>query len=362
MAKSFQDNSNLQLPPDYVEQYIYQYVGYVKKTQKGDLVGGCPICNEGSSWGKRARFHYTPDREGENATCKCFNCGWVSTSMRFIQTVSGLTYHEIKDECEDYDIIPMDYAKLIKQTVKEAFVSERLPQNSINLFDPVQVEFYKGHRIIQIALDYIKSRKLDVAINRPKTFYVSLDDYTHKNRLVIPYYSNGKIVWYQTRKLVEDDSEDYESPKYLSRVGAARSLFNIDNISMDIPYIFIFEGAIDAMFVQNATCVSGITEEGTYIFNDLQREQLARYPFHEHVYVIDSPEHDLAAKQKTEMLIKKGEKVFKWSKKFSDNFKDFNEIAVKTNKQKIPHEFIMKNLYKGGLESQVLNNLASLRL
>jgi hypothetical protein len=341
------------LPVEYTEQYIYQYVGYVKKTSKGSLNGGCPLCNEGKSWGRKSRFHYDPDYEGEGTTCKCWNCGINMTSMKFIMTITGMTFNEIKEECQDYDVIPRDYSKAMNQEVRKAFVPSTLPQNSINLSDPVQVAFYKDEVVVQIALNYIKERKLDVAVNRPKAFYVSLEDYTHKNRLIIPYYSYGKIIWYQTRKLLDDDSE-----KYLSKGGAPRSLYNIDDIDPDIPYIFIFEGAIDSMFVLNGTCVSGISESNKdNIFAELQLEQLRRYPFHRKVYIIDDPEHDLAAKVKTEMLIKRGELVFIWPKKFSKAFKDFNEMAVGLNKTKIPHKFIMGNLYKDDLRSQIMSNL-----
>jgi len=340
------------LPIEFIEQYIYQYVGYVKKKPNGKLIGGCPICHEGKSWGKKTRFNYNSNREGNGKTVVCHNCGYRNTSIGFIADVTGMDFKDIYKESQEYDIIPNtlnDYNVEYDNNTKNV---KTLPDDSINLFDPLQVNFYKDNKIIKLALDYIKTRKLCDSPNKPKTFYISLKDYIHKNRLIIPYYDNGKIVWYQSRKLLDDDS-----PKYLSKVDSERSLFNIDNIDIDIPYIFIFEGAIDSMFVQNATCVSGITENGDFTLTNLQKEQFRRFPFHEKIWVLDSPYKDDAARNKTQQLFGNGEKIFKWPEKIGKQFKDFNDIIIQLPKNEITYEFIIGNLMK---KNNLYDNVKSL--
>jgi hypothetical protein len=158
--------------------------------------------------------------------------------------------------------------------------------------------------------------------------------------LIIPYYHQGKIVWYQSRQLIDDGT-----PKYLSKVGSDRTLYNIDEIDPNIPYIFMFEGAIDSMFVKNGTCLSGITEEGDFTMTHTQQIQLMRYPFHKIVWVIDSPYHDKAARNKTKSLFNKGEMIFNWPETLGQTCKDFNDIIMKSNtKKEITHNFIMRNL------------------
>jgi hypothetical protein len=349
------------LPPEYVSQYIHQYVGYVKEKKNGSLNGGCPICHEGDSWGRKSRFHYHPEREGDGNTTHCFNCGYSNNSLGFIADVSGMSFREIHKESEEYDIIPKHLDNTYEHVEKRE-ETPPLPENSINIFDKTQLEFYQNNDIVRLAVKYIVERKILTAPNKPKALYVSLDDYTHKNRLIIPYYDNGRLVWYQSRKLLDDDT-----PKYLSKTNSERTLFNIDNIDPDIPYIFMFEGAIDSMFVKNATCLSGITEDGDFTMTNTQKIQLMRYPFHKIVWVIDSPYHDKAARNKTSSLFNKGEMVFQWPEALGNKCKDFNEIITGSSKKEITHSFIMRNIMEeepnymrltiDGLGDIVRNNL-----
>jgi len=339
------------LPEDYVTQYIYQYVGYVKERKNGILNGGCPICREGESWGKKARFYYNPELEGNKSTVYCHNCGYSKRSVNFIMDVSGLSYKEVVFESKEYDIVPRDFnCDEFDRLFEIKSDTPTLPSNCINLFDKTQLEYYKDDKIVKLAVKYIIDRKINNAPNKPKALYVSLDDYIHKNRLIIPYYENNKVIWYQSRKLLDDDS-----PKYLSKVNSDRSMYNIDNIDDNNQYIFIFEGAIDSMFVENATCLSGITESGEFVLTDEQDRQLSMYPLHTRVWVLDSPYLDEAARKKSSMLFRRGEKVFKWSREIGEKCKDFNDIIIKSNKTKIPQEFILRNLIKEESNSMKLD-------
>ena len=47
------------LPEDYVSQKFYQLAGYVKHKRYNNVYeGGCPICREGKSWGRKRRLYY----------------------------------------------------------------------------------------------------------------------------------------------------------------------------------------------------------------------------------------------------------------------------------------------------------------
>lgn len=325
------------LPAEYVEQYVQQYVGYVKSRSNGRLNGGCPFCKEGNSWGKQSRFWYDPEREGVSGTCLCYNCGYCNGSANFISEVSGLTYREINTELMDYDIVPKDLAYNLKSIPIVTTPTKILPTDSINLFDKTQLDYYKDEPIVKTALEYIKLRKLEHAPSRPKSLYVSTEDFVHKNRLIIPYYYDNQVQWYQTRRLLDDDSSNY-----LSKGHSEKILPNMDNIDVDYPYIFMFEGYIDSMFVKNSSCVSGITKEGDFTLTDFQKNQLALFPTHEIIWVLDSPFLDETAKVKTQALLDNGERVFEWPTKFGEKYKDFNNIIVDTNLQEIPSDFILK--------------------
>ena len=212
-----------------------------------------------------------------------------------------------------------------------------LPDDSINLSDPTQLEFYKTNDIVKTALAYIKSRRLNTAINKCN-FYISLKDYTHKNRLVIPFLdTEGNFIHYQSRRLFEWD----EKPNYLTKFNSDKSIFGIDRIDAVLDDVFIFEGPLDACFVRNGVAVAGINE-GHHRFTPIQLEQLEELKLFNKIWVLDNQWVDKAARLKTQVLLEMGECVFIWPEKFK-RFKDFNEICVYLGKDEISHAFIRKN-------------------
>ena len=235
------------VPQEYTLQKFYQYAGYPKyKKLSNTYNAGCPICREGKSWLKKRRCIYIVK---DNVIC-CHNCGWYSDTIKWIQEVSGMSFNEILNESKEFDILPLD---LLKETdtkpVKEIKI-EKLPKDSINIFDVNQLEYYKDNQAVVDALKVIKKRKIDEAINRPDTLWLSLSDRVHKNRIIIPFYDeNNEIIFYQSRVIYNNDLKLY--PKYLSKVNGEKSLYNINKIHHDLDYIFIFEGPIDAFFIKN---------------------------------------------------------------------------------------------------------------
>jgi len=210
----------------------------------------------------------------------------------------------------------------------------------INLFDEQQLSFYSENTVVKDALVFIKKRKLDTAINKPKSLWLSLTDKIHKNRVVFPFYNtekNAKIMFYQSRALYKQDEE---TAKYLSKINSDKYIFNLDRVSSDIEYIFLQEGPIDAMFLRNSVALAGIhpTEEQIDIIK-------THYPLHKLIYVMDNQWIDKASYDTTKKLLDKGETVFLWPAGLLD-FKDLNEICIKKNLNEIPYNFIIKNSFK----------------
>jgi len=138
----------------------------------------------------------------------------------------------------------------------------------------------------------------------------------------------------------------YDKPKYLSKVGADRSLYGIHNINPDLNNVFIFEGPIDSYFVENGLATCGITERSDKMFTVLQKDQMNILNLYEKIYVLDNQYCDKAALNKSIALADNNEKVFIWPKELK-RFKDFNDICVASNKDKIKPEFILKNTHSG---------------
>lgn len=247
-----------------------------------------------------------------------------------------MTFPEIMEEMRDYDILPEDYYVEEKKALPK---TTALPLDSINLFDPMQVKYYRKEPAVKEALSEIRKRRLDKAINRPKALFISTKDFVHKNRLCIPFYdATGKIVFFQTRALYKDDELD--GRKYISKLNAEKTVFGVDKIDEKIDTLFIFEGPIDAMFVKNGLAVGGIS------MSELQEEILDGYKFYNKIWVLDNQYKDASAKDKMKDLMEKGHTVFVWPYKYR-GFKDLNELCIKTGLNKVKPEFFIDNAYEG---------------
>lgn len=340
---------SLNLPTEYVIKKFYEYgFGVEHLKSNGTFHCSCPICMEGKSFGKKKRCWYIPSKN----LIYCHNCGWSSRPTKWIMEAGNISYNDILDELKsgEYTIINLDKKKYNDIKFEELIPDneEVLPTDSVDLCNKLQLEYYKNNSVIQKALLYIKNRRLDSAINRPKSFYVSLNDNIHKNRLIIPFYdSNNKVVFYQSRSFGASNDERFEKVKYLGKKNAQKSIFGLNNIDPSIKEIFIFEGPIDACFVKNGIAVAGINPSGNN-FNELQTNQLQPYiDGHEFIWVLDSQWIDSAAREKTKELLSQGESVFMWPESVGKQFKDFNELCINLKKNEVPIEAIRNNILVG---------------
>lgn len=317
-----------QIPSSYLLDKFYTYAGepsYNKYTKVYN--GSCPICREGKSWLKKKRLFYYPSTN----TFYCFNCSRSWNSYTWIYDVTGMSKEEIYSEINSGNSSKDISNEALEVNTYKKKQTPTLPYDSININDSQQRVFYKNNSFFNKAIDYIKERKLNTAINKSSSYYISLTDNFHKNRLCIPYFDiNKKIVFYQTRSL------DGTEPRYLNKIGCDKTLFGIERIDTELEYIFLFEGPMDAMMVRNGVAVAGLT------LTETQKKQLMEYPFHKKIWVLDNIRIDNAAKEKITKMILSGEKVFRWP---DLPYKDFNEWAVKENLDEIDYNIIVNNIY-----------------
>jgi hypothetical protein len=313
----------MDIPESYILQKLYSCA--VEPSYRKDnscYNAGCPICKEGTSSGKKKRlFFYTKTK-----TFYCFNCNKSWSATNWIIEACKISYRDIINEIKT-NTSRVDITDRILTQRKDK-TNHTLPFDSINLCDNVQLSNYKNNSNITRALDTIRERRLDTAINKPKAYYISLTDFTHRNRLCIPFYNReGDIVYYQTRSL------DNTLPKYLSKTGD-KEVYGVNNIKDDCEYIFIFEGPIDAMFVQNGVGVTGLN------LTHKQQKTLSQFPFFKKIWITDNQNLDAAAKEKTDNLLKAKLPVFVWPTNI--NVKDFNALSCLLKQDSISHEFILK--------------------
>jgi len=329
------------LPEEFVIVKFYE-LGYRPFYNKFTNVYqcACPICKEGKSFKTKRRCYYVP----KNDNIYCHNCGYSSKPLKWITSVSGDTDAEVIRELKDY--IPSVDVLAEGVTTAPTVVTGTLPDDSINLSDSTQVEYYKSNDVIRATRRLISIRRLNTAVNRPANLYVSLTDKVHKNRLVLPFLNESKdIEFYQTRTVLPRDNK--VKPKYLGRVGAEKTLFNINKIDQSSDSVYIFEGPINAFFTKNSVAVAGITERGRS-FTARQQQQLdTTLKLFKRVWILDSQWVDQASLIKTEALLQQGESVFIWPERFGKKFKDYNDIAMFYGIDEIKRHFIQKHTYNG---------------
>ena len=326
------------IPEEFIVQKFYQHAGYPKYVKSTNTyMGGCPICREGSSWGRKSRLYFIPK---DGVIC-CHNCGWYSKPINWIMEVEKVSYDELVrqiDKCEYEYGIPKEEKIIPKQT-------EELPKDSINLFDKSQLKYYADNNIVSTAASMIIDRRLNTAVNRPRALYVSLNDPVHKNRLIIPFYTNKtKCDFYQSRTLLPIDND---RPKYLSKMNSEKTLFNYDQIKNNADHIFITEGPIDSFFIRNSVAVAGIQERSRQTFTSTQKTQLDRHFLMQTVWVLDSQWLDQASRMKTETLLKSDECVFIWPKDVGTRFKDVNDMCMFFKIDRLSRQYILDNTYCG---------------
>ena len=319
------------IPQEYIVHKFYQYAGYPRhKKSSAAYEGGCCMCKEGNSWGRKRRLYFLVK---DNVIC-CHNCGWYSSPVDWVRQVSGMTWSEIFKETEEYDYIP----GLETEQDNNHIQIPDIPHDSIDLFDTQQLRYYNNNQYIKRCIDLIASRRLDTAVNRPPSLYTSLSDKVHKNRLIIPFFDvNGKVSHYQSRKILQDST-----PKYLSKTNSEKTLFNVGRLK-DPDHIFIFEGPIDSFFVKNSVAVAGIQDTDKLALTPSQQKQLDSFMLSKRVWVLDN---DQTGRSKSKKLLERDECVFIWPKEFR-NYKDFNDLCIATKRDEITSKFILNHTYCG---------------
>lgn len=345
MQQIYQTSFDLsKLPESYVTSKFYEY-GYKVKRHGNQYCSCCPICREGNSWGRKQRCWWIPSKN----MIYCFNCGHGYSPYNWIKQVSGMGAKDILSELkhDEYDVIDLDVKERYELNI-ESREMEDLPENSINLMDSQQLEFYYGNSVVHKALDYIHARRLDSAVNAPDRLFLSLTDRIHKYRLIFPFNDqDGRVTFYQSRSFGAnpDPSDVREKIRYLGKVGSKKTIFNYDRIDNHLDDVFVFEGPIDACFVRNGIAVAGVSQGKSLDLTEEQANQISNIELmHRIVWVLDSQWIDETSLEKTKTLLEQHEYVFIWPKEIGEKYKDFNEMAVNLSLDEIDYDLLQKNI------------------
>ena len=292
---------------EYVEYKLHELVHPISN-QGNRWNFRCPICGDSKKNRRKARGNYYP----RTVSYHCFNEGCTASGLFIISKFSNM---EITDIKRDY----IEYMRK-NQSLGHSGIPRSQPKPEANI-RPILTES------ISISNDWIDlppniqkmidDRKIMSAPFKPDKWKLFYNKKT--NRIVVPWYRNNKMVFYQERAI---DSNDY--PKYKNATDLDKDLFNYDMIDESLQYVFALEGVFDAIFVKNGIAMAGVK------LTDTQKTLLdSKFP--EKIYFLDNPWQDKTAFDK--ILKMAGEsmnyKIFLWPQSIKE--KDVNEYVMKHN-------------------------------
>lgn len=275
-----------------------------KQTPSGWLAFDAPCCiHNGETKDTKQRGGLIT--EGEHVSFHCFNCGF-KTSWQPGRNIS----YKMKRFLEWLNVPDNEITKISLDILREnegvqarehlvsmpEFASVPLPEDAIKVADIT--DFNKHSMAI---LEYMSKRDLQL----DDIDYYWSPSLGYRDRLIIPFYFEGRIVGWTGRSVLPD-----KKPKYLTEVQPG-FVFNLDEQRYSKLFTIVCEGQIDALHVEGcALGGSEISEQQAMLLNRLNKD----------IYVI--PDRDKAGSKLVERAIELG-----WGVSLPDWSSDINDIG-----------------------------------
>lgn len=243
----------------------------------------CEVCGDGSRT-KGPRGGWLFNDGGASAAYHCFNCGCkesfstlreypFSKGMKNVLLKFGIPEKEINIVA--YPLVKTKLQKTIKKEIQHTVID--FPSHFYELKTAKS-----GDECAKRSLEFLKKNygleKSDYS------FYLStgevengtpneiIDAKILKDRIIIPYFKYGKLIYYQGRDITDKKQKKYYSPA-LPRTNV---LFNIDAlyVKTNSP-LYITEGAFDAIHLGGvATLENDITSQQLDLLNKSTRRKV----------------------------------------------------------------------------------------
>lgn len=255
-----------------LEQIVRRYVRLGKPNSNG-WHPCLHSCDHGRR-GDRAAFIFGED---ESVTFHCFNCG---RGTSFVPSRDRKMPHKMVQTLQDFGIPSDVWEPVLLRALLNA-PKKSSSEGGVSLYEPAELTlptyFYRLEAddtsgTAQSALKYLSDRGIDY---NDQPFYLAEDTKLSKrwaNRLIIPIYKDGKVVFYQGRDLTGTATRKYLS----AEVPRENILYGYDAIkeSSKLP-LYICEGWFDAKLL-NGVAVFGrkISKGQQYWLNQTRRTKV----------------------------------------------------------------------------------------
>ena len=259
-----------------------------KTTPSGWTSFNAPCCHHnGNTADTRGRGGLIS--EGDTVSFHCFNCGFkaswqpgrgVSKGLRRLLVWLGTPDDAINKLT--LDVMRINEGVEVKQRKIEipTFETVPLPADAIKLTDIT--EFNKFSLAI---LEYMSARNL----NLDDTDYYWSPSLGYRDRLIIPFFFEGRIVGWTARTILAD-----KQPKYLTE-SQPGYVYGLDEQGYNKVFAIVCEGPVDAIHVDGCALTgSEIGDQQAILINRLAKD------------VIVVPDRDKAGSKLIEAAIERG--------------------------------------------------------
>ena len=280
-----------------------------KQTPSGWLSFNAPCCHHnGNSADTRGRGGMISNPDG-GISYHCFNCGFkaswqpgrqFSHKLRKLLQWMGAPDDIINKVA--LEVMRENEGVEAKTRIAElpSFNTVPLPDDAVRIIDiPDYNENCVGFKSLLAVIQYMADRNL----NLDDTDYYWSPSLGYRDRLIIPFYYEGRIVGWTGRSVLPD-----KKPKYLTEVQPG-FVYGLDEQRPAKVFAIVCEGQIDAIHVEGcALGGSEISDQQAMLLNRLQKQ------------IVVVPDRDKAGSKLVERAIELGYSVAMpdWSKEIND--------------------------------------------
>ena len=237
-----------------------------KKTPSGWIGFDAPCCvHNGETRDTKARGGII--QEGDSISYHCFNCGFkcswqpgrtFSHKMRKFLQWNGTPDDVINKVALDVMRLNEGVEARERIALMPSFTSVPLPDDAVRIQD---IQTHTKHSLA--VLEYMATRNL----NLDDTNYYWSPSLGYRDRFIIPFYYEKRVVGWTARSVLPD-----KKPKYLTEIQPG-FVYGLDEQSYNKVFAIVCEGQLDAIHIDGcALGGSEISEQQVMLLKQLNKD------------------------------------------------------------------------------------------
>ena len=281
----------------------------------------CPYCGDSQKQLNKARGYFY--RKEAQMNYMCHNCQKSTTASKVIEYLDTDTYKEyVMERYVGTDDEPTYNFEAPKFEKKDPKLRDLIPINKLEI----------AHPALQILIDR------EIPWKHYEQFYLchkfcawaDINSNRDHPRLVIPFRDEKGDVFAAQGRAFGDEQPKYLTGKFEDRP----TIFGLDRVAFTQP-IYVVEGPIDSLFLDNAIAVAG--SDMLQVVNQYAKDNL--------VMVLDNERRSQETVKKMELLIDNDYQLCIWPD--TNPHKDVNDMILAGMTSKEIQSTIKENIFTG---------------